>query len=79
MEEKHPQYINSIIRAVKILELYGKLNTQYLGIAEISNELKLQRTTTFNIVKTLLHEGWRRILRMENTVWERESYRFPLW
>ena len=57
MEEKHPQYINSIIRAVKILELYGKLNTQYLGIAEISNELKLQRTTTFNIVKTLLHEG----------------------
>ena len=43
MEEKHPQYINSIIRAVKILELYGKLNTQYLGIAEISNELKLQR------------------------------------
>ena len=58
MEEKHPQYINSIIRAVKILELYGKLNTQYLGIAEISNELKLQRTTTFNIVKTLLHEGW---------------------
>ena len=58
MEEKHPQYINSIIRAVTILELYGKLNAQYLGIAEISNELKLQRTTTFNIVKTLLHEGW---------------------
>ena len=26
-------------QAVKILELYGKKNTQYLGIAEISNEL----------------------------------------
>lgn len=58
MEEKHPQYINSIIRAIRILELFGKKDSQYLGIAEISKELELQKTTTFNIVKTLLHQGW---------------------
>lgn len=58
MQEKEPQYINSIIRATAILELYEKLNVQYLGIAEISKELKIQKTTTFNIVKTLVHQGW---------------------
>lgn len=58
MPEKQPQHINSIIRAINILELYPKLNVQALGIAEISRELGLQKTTTFNIVKTLLHQGW---------------------
>ena len=58
MADKQPQYINSIIRALNILELYGKLNTQYLGIAEICKELGLQKTTVFNIVKTLTHQGW---------------------
>ncbi len=58
MAEKEPQYINSIIRAVNILELYSKLDVQYLGIAEISKELGLQKTTTFNIVKTLLRQNW---------------------
>lgn len=58
MQEKEPQYINSIMRATAILELYEKLNVQYLGIAEISKELKIQKTTTFNIVKTLMHQGW---------------------
>lgn len=58
MQEKEPQYINSIIRATAILELYEKLNVQYLGIAEISKELGIQKTTVFNIVKTLVHQGW---------------------
>ena len=58
MPEKQPQYINSIIRAMNILELYAKLNVQSLGIADISKELNLQKTTVFNIVKTLLHQGW---------------------
>ncbi len=58
MADKQPQYINSIIRALNILELYGKLNAQYLGIAEICKELGLQKTTVFNIVKTLTHQGW---------------------
>ncbi|MBR4579007.1 MAG: IclR family transcriptional regulator [Oscillospiraceae bacterium] len=58
MPEKQPQYINSIIRALNILELFSKLNVQSLGIAEISRELGLQKTSTFNIVKTLQHQGW---------------------
>ena len=58
MQEKEPQYVNSIIRATSILELYEKLNVQYLGIAEISKELGIQKTTVFNIVKTLAHQGW---------------------
>lgn len=58
MADKQPQYINSIIRAIRILELYEKLNVQYLGISEISKELGLQKTAVFNIVKTLLHEKW---------------------
>ena len=51
MQEKEPQYINSIIRATAILELYEKLNVQYLGIAEISKELGIQKTTVFNNCK----------------------------
>ena len=47
MQEKEPQYVNSIIRATAILELYEKLNVQYLGIAEISKELGIQKTTVF--------------------------------
>ena len=58
MPDKQPQYINSIARAVHILELYSKLNVQTLGIAEISKELGIQKTTVFNIVKTLTHLGW---------------------
>lgn len=58
MPDKQPQYINSIMRAVHILELYSQLNVQTLGIAEISKELGIQKTTVFNIVKTLTHLGW---------------------
>ena len=32
-------------RATAILELYEKLNVQYLGIAEIRKELGIQKTT----------------------------------
>ena len=64
MQEKEPQYVNSIIRATSILELYEKLNVQYLGIAEISKELGIQKTTVFNIVKTLAHQGW--LIRSED-------------
>lgn len=58
MSEKEPQYINSITRALRVLELYGELNVQYLGVAEVSKELNLQKTTAFNILKTLAHGGW---------------------
>ena len=56
--EKQPQYINSISRAIHVLELFGRLNAPSLGIAEIARALKLQKTTVFNIVKTLAREGW---------------------
>ena len=57
-EEKQPQYINSVSRAIHVLELYGRQNVQSLGIAEIAKALDLQKTTAFNIVKTLVREGW---------------------
>lgn len=58
MEEKSTQRINSVARAIQILELYPKLNAQYLGVSEISKALGLQKTSTFYIVKTLLSMGW---------------------
>lgn len=58
MEEKSAQRINSVARAIQILELYPKLNAQYLGVSEISKALGLQKTSTFYIVKTLLSMGW---------------------
>ena len=47
MPDKQPQYINSIARAVHILELYSKLNVQTLGIAEISKELGNSKDHSF--------------------------------
>lgn len=58
MEEKSTQRINSVARAIQVLELYPKLNAQYLGVSEISKALGLQKTSTFYIVKTLLSMGW---------------------
>lgn len=52
------EYINSILRAMTILELFEKLNVQYLGIADISKEMGLHKTTVFRIVKTLERQGW---------------------
>ena len=57
MPDKQPQYINSIARAVHILELYSKLNVQ-IYVYLFSKELGIQKTTVFNIVKTLTHLGW---------------------
>ena len=56
--EKQPQYINSVSRAIRVLELYGRQNAQSLSLAEIAKALGLQKTTAFNIVKTLAREGW---------------------
>lgn len=58
MSENGVGYINSIIRATNILELYNKLDVEYLGLAEISKELDLHKTTVFRVVKTLEHQGW---------------------
>ena len=50
MSENGVGYINSIIRATNILELYNKLDVEYLGLAEISKELDLHKTTVFRVV-----------------------------
>ncbi len=58
MAEKHPQYINSVARALQILELYAQTGKSRLGISEIASELGIQKTSAFNIVKTLAACGW---------------------
>lgn len=56
--EKDNQYINSITRAIEIIELFSKLEVKYLGVSEISKILNLHKTTVFRILKTLEHSGW---------------------
>lgn len=56
-EKKDDQYINSIIRAIDILNLY-KNNQTYYGITEMGIILGLPKTTVFRIVKTLEKKGW---------------------
>lgn len=55
---KNAQYINSICRAVDVIELFSKENKEFLGLLEISKLLNLHKTTTFRILKTLEHCGW---------------------
>ena len=52
------EYINSILRATSILNLYRTMNVEYLGVSDISRELGLHKTTVFRIVKTLEYAGW---------------------
>ncbi|WP_027127968.1 IclR family transcriptional regulator [Fusobacterium perfoetens] len=56
--EKDSQYINSICRAIEVIELFSKLQVKYLGVSEISKHLGLHKTTTFRILKTLEYAGW---------------------
>lgn len=56
--EKDSQYINSICRAIEVIELFSKLQVKYLGVSEISKRLELHKTTTFRILKTLEYVGW---------------------
>jgi len=48
-------YINSIQRAVKILNLFDN-NIKYLGVSEIARKLKINKSTTYRIVRTLKKE-----------------------
>ena len=51
------QYINSIMRAINILEIMAEEGLS-MGITDISKRLDLHKSTTFNIVKTLEKCGW---------------------
>jgi len=55
---KNAQHINSICRAIDVIELFSKENKGFLGLLEISKLLNLHKTTTFRILKTLEHCGW---------------------
>ena len=55
---KESEYINSIVRATEILNLYRVKDVKYLGVTDISQELGLHKTSVFRIVKTLEHTGW---------------------
>ena len=62
--EKESQYINSICRAIEIIELFSKLQVKQLGVSEISKQLDIHKTTAFRILKTLEHVGW--LMQAEN-------------
>lgn len=55
---KESEYINSIVRATEILNLYRVKDVKYLGVTDISQELGLHKTSVFRIVKRLEHTGW---------------------
>lgn len=55
---KESEYINSIVRATEILNLYRVKEVKYLGVTDISQALGLHKTSVFRIVKTLEHTGW---------------------
>jgi len=48
--------INSIIRAVEVLELYNHHDTE-LGISEMARRLNLYKSTVHRVVSTLEHKG----------------------
>lgn len=66
--EKESQYINSICRAIEIIELFSKLQVKQLGVSEISKYLAMHKTTAFRILKTLEHMGW--LMQAENSKYQ---------
>lgn len=55
--EQNNQYINSIVRAVELLNLYQS-GERELGITEIARRMKLHKSSVHRIVRTLEHLGW---------------------
>jgi IclR family KDG regulon transcriptional repressor len=49
--------VNSVIRALTILDLLGKANGE-LGITEISRELQLHKSTVYRLIATLVGSGY---------------------
>lgn len=61
--EKGSSYVNSILHAVQVINLFTVENS--LGVTEISKRLGLHKATTFKILQTLKHENW--IIQDEKT------------
>ncbi len=53
---KKKRLVNSLVRAIRILEAFG--HNEKMGITEISKKLDLPKSTTHDIVNTLTHEGF---------------------
>lgn len=66
--EKEGQYINSICRAIEIIELFSKLQIKQLGVSDVSKYLNIHKTTAFRILKTLEHTGW--LMQAENSKYQ---------
>jgi IclR family KDG regulon transcriptional repressor len=49
--------VNSVLRALTILDLLGKINGE-LGITEISHELKINKSTVYRLLATLVSSGY---------------------
>jgi len=54
-DEQNKGKVKSLIRAIRILESFGK--KEKMGITEISRKLGLPKSSTYDIVNTLLLEG----------------------
>lgn len=55
MTDQDENYIHSIQRAVRVLDLFD-INVKYLGVSEIARDLDLNKSTIYRVVKTLKEE-----------------------
>ncbi|WP_324825483.1 IclR family transcriptional regulator [Sinanaerobacter sp. ZZT-01] len=57
MDTQQKNHINSILRAIELLNLFGK-DAKEMGISEISRKMNLHKSSVYRIVKTLEFAGW---------------------
>lgn len=89
--EQDKNLINSILRAIELLNLYSK-DKKELGITDISRCMKLHKSSVHRIVKTLESVGWleqnpvtekyklgMKILDVGSTILKTYDYRDVIW
>lgn len=59
-EERTPgvQQVNSVLHAVRILELFAAQGQEYLSLTQISRSLEIHKTTVYRLLRTLQSVGW---------------------
>jgi IclR family transcriptional regulator, KDG regulon repressor len=50
--------IQSVVRAFKILETISHGDKEGMGLVEVARTLELEKSTTYNLIKTLLAQGY---------------------
>lgn len=74
VDQSSSPYVNSVLHAVRILELYAAQRRESLSLTGISRALSLHKTTVYRILRTLQHAGWiEQSEKAVNTDSERES------